>query len=477
MMHSQQVIEIESPLAGIQHCQHCQYFFRLAKRILGSIPRIQTGSAVLVFQHSTEHIVRDMNPEDTSSSKSCYSVKLPPFITLLTLSLFILQGCAARARLKAVPDAVESKALVPGLDAGIRYFPRDPAHVQLFVDDYLRSLEIEKAYLATQGHTGPLPPSAFLAISGGGDNGAFAAGFLNGWTKAGTRPQFKLVTGVSTGALIAPFAFLGPAYDENLKNLYTNISFKDIAKKRSMMAIVSNDAMADNEPLKHLVEKYINQDVLDAIAAEHAKGRMLLIGTVNLDARRAVIWNITEIAASHSSAALKLVRSLLIASSAIPGTFPPVMIDVEVDGKKYQEMHVDGNTANQVFVYPAAVRLNDVAATIGVMDRERKLYVIRNARLDPEWAEVERRTLPIAFQAITTLIQYQGIGDLYRIYTITQRDGVDFNLAYIPPSFKTPHKAEFDTDYMRSLYSTGYNLSEKGYAWTKKPPVLIPGFD
>jgi len=149
------------------------------------------------------------------------------------------------------------------------------------------------------------------------------------------------------------------------------------------------------------------------------------------------------------------------------------MINVEVDGKKYQEMHVDGNTAAQVFIYPAAVRLNEAAQTVGG-DRERKLYIIRNARLDPDWAQVERRTLPIALQAITTMIQYEGIGDLYRIYTVTQRDGIDFNLAYIPPSFKTPHTKDFDTVYMRALYDLGYDLAEKGYTWSKQPPVLIP---
>ena len=140
--------------------------------------------------------------------------------------------------------------------------------------------------------------------------------------------------------------------------------------------------------------------------------------------------------------------------SAIPATFPPVMIDVEVGGKKYQEMHVDGNTAAQVFVYPAAVRFKEVGETLGI-DRERKLYVIRNARLDPEWAEVERRTLPIAQQAISTLLQYEGIGDLYRIYSVTQRDGIDLNLAYIPPTFKTLHRTEFDSVYMRALYDFG----------------------
>ena len=390
-----------------------------------------------------------------------------------TFSLVILQGCASHSRHAAVPSGFDAKATVSGMDYGIRYFPRDPERVQVFIDDYLKSLEIEDAYLAKQGHTGSLPPSAMLAISGGGDNGAFAAGFLNGWTKEGTRPQFKLVTGVSTGALIAPFAFLGPAYDKKLKDFYTSISLKDIAKKRSILAVMTNDAMDDNTPLKNLVKKNIDQAVLDGIAAEHAKGRMLLIGTVDLDARRPVIWNITKIAVSGRPGSLELVRSLLIASSAIPATFPPVMIDVEVDGKKYQEMHVDGNTAAQVFVYPAAVRLNEVAETAGV-HRERKLYILRNARLDPEWAQVERRTLPIAMQAIGTLIQYQGIGDLYRIYTVTRRDGIDFNLAYIPPSFKTPHKEEFDTVYMRALYDVGYGLAEKGYTWTKEPPVLIP---
>jgi predicted acylesterase/phospholipase RssA len=393
---------------------------------------------------------------------------------LLALSLVILSGCAAKKRLAAVPDALDERAFVSGMDTGIRYFPRDPAHVQLFIDDYLKSLELEKAYLTTQGHTGPLPPTAFLAISGGGDNGAFAAGFLNGWTKAGTRPQFNLVTGISTGALIAPFAFLGPAYDKKLNELYTSISFKDIAKKRSFLSVVTNDAMADNTPLKNLVKKSVDQEVLQAIAAEHAKGRMLLIGTVNLDSRRPVIWNITEIAASHHPGALELVQSLLIASSAIPGTFPPVMINVAVDGKKYQEMHVDGNTAAQVFVYPAAIRLKEVAQTVGG-DRERKLYILRNARLDPEWAQVERKTLPIAFQAITTLIQAQGVGDLYRIYSVTQRDGIDFNLAYIPPTFKTAHTTDFDTVYMRALYDLAYGMAEEGYTWSKKPPVLIPG--
>jgi predicted acylesterase/phospholipase RssA len=379
--------------------------------------------------------------------------------------------CASTKRRDAVPFELQAQAYVAGFPSEIRYFPRDAAHVENFVQDYLASLERERVWLAGQGDTGPLPPTSFLAISGGGDNGAFGAGLLNGWAKAGTRPVFKLVTGVSTGALIAPFAFLGPAWDERLKVLYTEISMQDVATPRWFVSVLFEDAMADNSPLLKLIRKAITREMLDAIAGEYEKGRILLVATTNLDVRRAVIWNITKIATSRAPEALELVRKILVASAAIPGTFPPVMIDVEAGGKSYQEMHVDGGTAAQVFIYPAAIRLHDLAP------RERTLYIIRNARLDPEWAQVERRTLPIALRAISSLIQFQGIGDLYRIYTVTQRDHVAYRLAYIPKSFQTPHTSDFDTTYMKALFDLGFSMAEKGYPWENRPPVLVSGVD
>ena len=399
--------------------------------------------------------------------------RLLPRTLLLPAALgaLFLVACASAVRRAAVPANREADAVVTGFPAGIRYFPRDAGHVKEFERDYLSSLERERAYRRAAGFTDELAPSTFLAISGGGDQGAFGAGLLNGWTKFGTRPTFKLVTGVSTGALIAPFAFLGPGYDEELKSLYTGISLENVATKRSFLAVLYNDAMADNAPLRDLVRKYVTPRALELIAAEHFKGRILLVATTNLDARRSVIWNLTEIAASGLPGALDLVRKVMIASAAIPGTFPPAMIDVEVDGKPYHEMHVDGATATQVFVYPAAIRLQELAP------RERTLYIVRNARLDPQWAQVDRRTLPIAFRAITCLTQYQGIGDLYRIYSITQRDHVDFNLAYIPPTFKTPHTKDFDTGFMRELFDVGYKMAAAGYPWEKRPPVLISGVD
>ena len=386
-------------------------------------------------------------------------------------AVLLAPSCASTERRNAVPFALHAQAYVSGFPREIRYFPRDAAHVKEFEEDYLASLERERVWLASQGHTGPLPPTSFLAISGGGDDGAFGAGVLNGWAKAGTRPVFKMVTGVSTGALIAPFAFLGPEWDERLKTLYTEISMHDVAKPRWVVSVLFEDAMADNSPLLKLIQRAITREMLDAIAAEYEKGRILLVATANLDVRRAVIWNITKIASSKSPAALELVQKILIASAAIPGTFPPVMIDVEPDGKSYQEMHVDGGTVAQVFIYPAAIHLYDLAP------RDRTLYLIRNARLDPEWAQVERRTLPIALRAISSLIQYQGLGDLYRIYAVTQRDHVAYQLAYIPKSFDTPHTSDFDTAYMRALFQLGYSMAEKGYPWENRPPVLVSGVD
>ena len=282
------------------------------------------------------------------------------------------------------------------------------------------------------------------------------------------------MTGISTGALIAPFAFLGPQYDETLKEVYTNISGEDIAKPRNILAAIFSDAMADNAPLWRLLEKYITREMLDAIASEYTtKGRLLLVGTTDLDAQQPVIWNMSKIAASKDPKALKLFRTIMIASAAIPGAFPPVMIDVYADGRHYQEMHVDGGATTQVFIYPPSLHIEEVQAA--THQRERRVYIIRNSRLDPAWSQVERRTMSIAGRAISSLIQTQGIGDLDRIYLIAKRDGADFNLAFIPATFNPPHEEQFDTEYMRQLFALGYELAAEGYPWQKAPPGFVPG--
>lgn len=381
-------------------------------------------------------------------------------------SVSLLAACATPKREPAVPAALAVVAR-PGSFA-VRY--RVARDISDYTEAARESVRRELAWRASQGETGPLPPSNFLAISGGGDDGAFTAGLLNGWTAHGDRPEFKAVTGISTGALIAPFAFLGPKYDSVLRSVYTDVSQQDIFKRRNLLRAFFGDALSDTTPLYRLLSRYVDQGLLDQIAAESAKGRVLLVGTTLLDTPEPVIWNMTAIAASHDPRALELFRKIMIASAAIPGAFPPVMIDVEVNGAHYQEMHVDGGAMAQVFAYPPSLNLRELSDVPGVAERKRNLYIIRNARLYPDWANVQRRTLPIAARAISSLMTTQGIGDLYRIYTTTQRDGVDYNLAFVPASFNAPHTKQFDTAYMRALYKVGYDLGAAGYPWQKTPP-------
>jgi len=371
-----------------------------------------------------------------------------------------LSGCATPQRLPAVPLAQISQATPTA--GPVRFLVT--RETDSFATEARSALAKEQQWLASQGQTGELPAAYFLAISGGGDNGAYGAGFLNGWSASGLRPEFKVVTGVSTGALIAPFAFLGPKYDYVIKRVYTETSQKDIFKKRGIVKGIFGDAMADTRPLAGVISAYVNRALLDEIAAEYAKGRLLLVGTANLDSLEPVIWNLTAIAASKDPDATKLFANVLLASASIPGAFPPVMFDVNVGGTRYQEMHVDGGTMAQVFLYPPSLSLADAP------QRKRVLYIIRNARLDADWASVERRTLSIATRAIASLTRTQGIGDLYRIYATSERDGLDFNLTYIPRTFDIPHTAEFDTAYMRSLFDVGLQAGKDARQWEKYPP-------
>ena len=387
-------------------------------------------------------------------------------LSLLAFCL-LAAACGPMARLDAVPAEAKEGASVLGM-GDIRFWG-DEASAGLAAaaaEAYGRELRAHQA----SGSTDPLPRADYLAISGGGENGAYGAGLLVGWTAIGTRPHFKLVTGISTGALTAPFAFLGSAYDAKLKEVYTTLSAKDVMQPRGYLAVVLQDAIADNSPLRQTVKKYFDEPMLRAIAEEYAKGRILLVATTNLDARRPTIWDVTKIAASGHPRALELIHDVLVASAAIPGAFPPVMIDVEIDGKKYQEMHVDGGASAQVFVYPPSFDFKAARFEGHRVQRERRVYVIRNARLDPDWAQVERVTYSILGRTVASLIQTQGVGDLYRIYASTQRDRIDFNLAYIPETFTRQLEGPFETAYMRELFQLGYDHGIAGYRWAKVPP-------
>jgi predicted acylesterase/phospholipase RssA len=247
-------------------------------------------------------------------------------------------------------------------------------------------------------------PRFYFTISGGGSNGAYAAGLLKGWSESGTRPEMWIVTGISTGALIAPFAFLGSDYDDELEGLYTTLSTKDLVRKRSLLSALTGDAVLDTEPLRNLLQEYVSRDMIAEIARETGRGRRLVIGTTNIDARRPVMWNIGAIAKVGTDEADQLIRDILLASASIPGAFPPVRIPVRVGDEIYDELHVDGGVTSQVFLYPTQLDMREASDMVGIT-RGQSVFVIRNSRLDARWSEVKPKLVPVALASIDALIR------------------------------------------------------------------------
>lgn len=385
-------------------------------------------------------------------------------LTVLVTSL--LSACATIDRLPAVPLSLAPEIRPLDIPYARFYADGDPADFRALAYETINKAV---AYRKAAGiPADKVPPTNFLAISGGGDDGAFGAGLLIGWTARGDRPEFAVVTGISTGALSAPFAFLGPEYDDELKQVYTETSSGDIFNKEPIVALLSGDAVTDTTPLKRLIARYVDDKMIGLIAEEYDKGRLLLIATTNLDQARSIIWNIGALAKSNDPRAKELIIEVLRASASIPGAFPPVMLDVTVDGKRYEEMHVDGGAMAQVFLYPPSLRLK---ALERVRPKHKDVaYIIRNGRMFRAEASVKRQTLAIAGQAISTMTAANGVNDLYRIYLTTQRDGVDYNLAVLEDEFDTPYVGPFDKTYMNTLFNYGYRKGVEGYAWRKVPP-------
>jgi hypothetical protein len=376
--------------------------------------------------------------------------------------VFFAAGCAQLGRLPAVPAEATSRATVLGI-ANARFFPNEIAALAALGR---RINERERTYWASLGR--PVPLENILALSGGGDNGAFGAGLLVGWSEKGTRPTFKVVTGISTGALTAPFAFLGSEFDPVLAEIYTTIQQEQVFQRRPMLAGLVSDALADSSPLQVMIARYVDARIVARIAEEYGRGRVLVIVTTNLDAGVPVMWNIGAIAESGHPEAVGLIRKILLASASIPAVFPPVMFDVAVDGVKHQELHVDGGASMQTFLYPTTLPLAKLDGP--GMRRVRTAYVIRNGRLAETWKETERSTMSIATRAVATLTTNSGVGDLYRMYSQTKRDGAALRLAFIDDDFTERSESEFDRAYMIKLFDYARAKARASYPWRSAPP-------
>ena len=382
------------------------------------------------------------------------------------LVLTALVGCTTLDRKNAVPANLTNQSVIENMPH-VRYKIWSTVGINEMLNDVRQGMQ-------EPGYRGDRTTANYLALSGGGDNGAFGAGLLTGWTARGDRPRFDLVTGVSTGAMMAPFAFLGPEYDDVLRRTFTEVDAQDIFVDLGLRGALFSDAFADTSPLYKLISEYVTPALLQKISDEYTlHNRWLLVATTNLDAGVPIIWNMGKLAGVGTPESLQLFRKILLASASIPGAFPPVMIDVVADGKHYQEMHVDGGATTELFLYPSALGAAARREHVVSNYTNRQAYLIRNSRLDSDWRQIDRNTLSIMERAVDQLIQSQGIGDIYRSYLISERDGIGFNLAYIGPDFNVPHQSEFDRKYMNALFDYGYQLAAAGYPWANQPP----GFD
>jgi hypothetical protein len=315
---------------------------------------------------------------------------------------------------------------------------------------------------------GALPAAAgpWLALSTGGGDGAFGAGLLNGWSESGKRPEFSVVTGVSTGALMAPYAFIGSSQDAGLKRAYTEYNAGDIFED-----VKTPESLVDTWPLRRLIAKEVTSELLAQVAAGYKAGRRLFVATTNLDAQRGVVWNMGAIAAKGDDAALKLFRDILAASTAIPGLFPPVMIDVEVNGKKNQEMHADGGLSAQLFVAPESMLNTGGKTRIPASE----LYVIANNRLGPEYQMTERSLIFVLGHSIAVGVQSMLRMNIDRAYGAAKRDEIPFYLSYPALSADQQGKGAFDTQFMKGLFDLGVSRGKTGDPFVREVDKALRG--
>jgi predicted patatin/cPLA2 family phospholipase len=383
------------------------------------------------------------------------------------LSLLVLSGCAALLREPAPTDRPP-----PSFEGfhDIRYYPADPgmalpASVQLAytnepADAYERQPDGSVVY-------------NYLAVSGGGSAGAFGAGLLKGWTERGGRPKFKMVTGVSTGSLIAPFAFLGSEYDETLKAAYTTVAAENIFIAHTVISLFWRESVTDNAPFREMIARFVDQPLLDRIAEEHKKGRRLYVLTTDLDREQPVVWDMGAIASSASPRRLDLFRQVLLASASIPSIFPPVLFKVKIDGAVKDELHVDGGVFAQSFFVGNQVDMKAVVKTAHpdwTIRSVHRLYVIRNGRLDAQTRVVNRKLASISAFAVSSMLKVSGINDLYRLYLGDVTGELELRYVAIPHTYLPATAEEFNKQEMNREYDLGRKMAIDGIQWQRLPP-------
>ncbi len=367
---------------------------------------------------------------------------------ILVVAFAALSGCVTPPRADPPPSPAE--ALLPGFPPAARLNAADP--------------EISNNVTQLMAQASASADSSFdiLSLSGGGARGAFGAGLLVGLARAGERPRFEIVTGVSAGALIAPFAFLGAEWDPQLTAAFTGAQSRTLMSPRGLGALFSPGVFSAR-PLRDLVDQFVTMELVDAIARESRGGRYLLVQTTDLDAQAAVLWNMGEIAEVGGEAARALFRDVLLASSSVPGVFPPVMFDVETNGQRSQEMHVDGGVVSSFVLTPLiAVFWRDEPApqiTPG------NLFIILNGPLAAELKPTPRNTVPIVSRSFETSQMHQARASLAIVTEFARTHQLHFQFTFIPSEFDAAGSLDLAQEELNSLFNHALTNAETGEIW------------
>ena len=364
----------------------------------------------------------------------------------------VLVGCATVTRIPYTAQE-QAAAVIPGIPDA-RVWADDPA-IGTGRSPVVSSVALKQ-------------PTA-LALSGGGADGAFGAGLLAGWSARGTRPQFAVVTGASAGALIAPFAFVGAAYDETLRSVFASGEMANLLQSDGLAGLFGT-GLFKTAPLRDLIARHVDAALLEAIAREYRRGRRLYVVTTNIDAQRTAIWDMGKIAASGEPGALELFRNVLTASASVPGVFSPVLIDVEADGKRFAEMHVDGGVTTNVLIVPEAALLS--GTPLFAPDARPKVYIVMNGKLAPDFEVVTPSTVLIAARSFETSVRANTRNALLASYQFAKRRNWEFNLASIDPDYPKSTSIGFDPTYMQQLFEYGYRRGRSGKLWQSTPSDL-----
>ena len=384
-------------------------------------------------------------------------------LLIIITCILALSGCAHVRH--AVPENLVGKAFVVGMP-DIRYYADKPDSFSMVRQSLVNSFKDEGKleYLVNGIKTYPV-----LIIGGGVSNSAYGIGLLNGWLKEGSRPVFKIVTGYSSGSILAIATFSGKEYEDRLADLFLSISTKDVIREKGILGILFGDSLYTSALFAKKINDIMDKNLMAKIAQEHAKGRRLYVGTTDLDAQGFVIWDMGALASKGSPDSLKMFRKIVLASCSFPATLPLVYFQVEAGGRNYDEIHADGGVVGGIFhVY----QLMEGAgfAPIGFKTR---VYVLNCCYMSPHSKQVEDNLTAITSRLIETNGAAKMSGDTYRIYAFAKEKGWDYNLAYIPEDFKPNQKEMFDKQEMQRLFKRGYDDAVEGYKWHKAPPGLV----